>query len=80
MSFLNFFADTLHQHNLTLSVFISGCCGFVDPAPDRSRVTGCVGAESNHDCENTSYSQHESLLGTSLTLFAFFFSLRHTLH
>jgi hypothetical protein len=49
MDFLNLFADTLHQHNLKLSVFIAGCCGFVDPAHDRSRVTGCVGAESNHD-------------------------------
>ena len=49
MDFLNLFADTLHQHNLTLSVFIAGCCGFVDPAHDRSRVIGCVGAESTHD-------------------------------
>jgi hypothetical protein len=49
MNFLNLFADTLHQHNLTLSVFIAGCCGFVDPVHDRSRVTGCIGAESTHD-------------------------------
>ena len=47
--FLNLFADTLHQHNLTLSVFIAGCCGFVDPPHDRQRTTGCVGAESTHD-------------------------------
>ena len=29
MDFLNKFADRLHDHNLTLSVFIVGCCGFV---------------------------------------------------
>ena len=49
MEFLNLFADTLHQHNLKLSVFIAGCCGFVDPPRNGTHVTGCVGLESTHD-------------------------------
>ena len=31
MSFMNQFADALHKENLTLTVFIGGCCGWKDP-------------------------------------------------
>lgn len=47
MKFLNTFADAMHAENKTLSVFIGGCCGWVDPlhlgAVDPHAIGHCNG-------------------------------------
>ena len=47
MKFLNDFADALHAHNLILTVFIDGCCGYTNPFDTSNR--GCKGAEAKYD-------------------------------
>lgn len=48
MSFMNGFADALHKENLTLTVFIAGCCGWKDP--NTTDPAGhCADAVATHD-------------------------------
>ena len=48
MSFMNQFADALHKENLTLTVFIGGCCGWKDP--NTTNPAGhCADAVATHD-------------------------------
>ena len=47
VAFLNQFADALHKHDMILSVFIDGCCGYTNPYDTSSR--GCKGVEANQD-------------------------------
>jgi hypothetical protein len=61
MKFLNTFADAMHAENKTLSVFICGCCGWVDslhdPAHDPEHAIGhCNG---DKDGNPIGFASHE---------------------
>lgn len=43
MKFLNTFADAMHAVNKTLSVFICGCCGWVDTEKPLAAIGHCTG-------------------------------------
>merc|ERR1712224_907296 len=62
IAFLNEFADALHAHNLTLSVDIAACCGWVDSkAPDQKHAAGhCVGAFSTHEFVATTCEMYKT--------------------
>ena len=43
MKFLNTFADAMHAENKTLSVFVCGCCGWVDKEKPLTPIGHCNG-------------------------------------
>lgn len=71
MKFLNTFADAMHAENKTLSVFIGGCCGWVDPLHDPAHdpehaVGHCNG---DKDGKPIAFSSHE-FVGTTCPQYA----------
>ena len=65
--FLNTFADAMHAENKTLSVFICGCCGWVDPLhPLTTAIGHCNG---DKDGNPVGFASHE-FVGTTCPDFA----------
>merc|ERR1711879_248790 len=60
MSFLNNFADALHLHNLTLSVDIAGCCGWVDTEHPKAPAGHCAGAFASHEFVGTTCPMYKA--------------------
>jgi len=49
MTFLNTFADALHSHNMTLTVDIQGCCGWVDTEHTKIPAGHCAGVFAEYE-------------------------------
>jgi hypothetical protein len=66
MKFLNTFADAMHAENKTLSVFIGGCCGWVDKEKPLTPVGHCNG---DKDGNPVGFASHE-FVGTTCPQYA----------
>ena len=66
MEFLNTFADAMHAENKTLSVFICGCCGWVDTEMPSAAVGHCTGDANG---KPVGFASHE-FVGTTCPQFA----------
>ena len=60
MGVLDKFADALHAHNLTLSVDIGGCCGWVDTKHPLGPAGHCGGAFSTHEFVATTCGMYKA--------------------
>lgn len=65
MELLNAFADAMHAQNKTLSVDISGCCGWMDKEHGSKPAGHCTGAFANYEFVATTCPMYkESRLDT----------------